>query len=356
MASIDNIRDLELFQLVAELGSFTGAAAAAGVTQPTVSQAVKRLERRLGATLVERRRFGAGGEARLTRAGLVLVRHTAAILSEIESIPADLAAAGVGDVGGVGSDVARYHVGLPPIIAAYLLGCDSIDSLTDVLSSRLGGDVAVQSVGSGTLRHRIERHAVDFGAVASVDRNPTFGDARAFRIASFPFVFVRSRVNGVPAAGGAMAAGAAVAVGSGAASFGGGAASVSTSASAFAGADAIDLNDDRLMAGLRFVTLTDEFVHSKAANEFVRSHVDPTRIIEVADVETMKSIIASGIAVGIMASVAVEGDPRFTVMPVRGATLPTFDVYVFDDVVESEDVRTHAAMQAFLNLVGSRRG
>jgi len=49
-----NLGSLELFCLVAELGSFTAAATAAGLTPPAVSRTVARLEERLGARLFTR--------------------------------------------------------------------------------------------------------------------------------------------------------------------------------------------------------------------------------------------------------------------------------------------------------------
>lgn len=323
MASIDNIRDLEFFQLVAELGSFTDAAAAARVSQPTVSQAVKRLERRLGATLIERRRFGAGGEATLTPAGLALIRHTATILDEINRLPDEIARAGRRNAPADGDPAVTYSVGLPPIISAYLLGDETIDALAHTLSGELDGEVTVQSVGSRRLLDAIERHTVDFGAVAAVESSPSFGVARTFRIASFPFGLAYAK------------AGAA--------------------ATALAGRMTFDLSDGKAMKGMRFVTLSDDFVHSKAAGAFIRSRIDPTDIIEVADVGTMKSIIASGIAVGLMASVAVEGDGRIAFMPVTGATLPTFDVYVFDDTSSHPDARRRRdGADAFLDVIGRR--
>ncbi|PWG60392.1 LysR family transcriptional regulator [Bifidobacterium catulorum] len=311
MASIENIRDLELFQLVAELGSFTDAAAAAGVSQPTVSQAVKRLESRLGATLLQRRRFGAGGGLSLTGEGLIVVRHTAAILGELDALADDLDAAHMHDV---------YTVGLPPIISAYLLGDASIDMLAD----RLHGRISVQSVGSTRLMEQIERHDVDFGAVATLDALPDIGGVRSFKLASFPFRLTYSAVN---------------------------------PPEMLSGRSGFDFGDESLFRHLRFVTLGGDFVHSQAVDEFLRSRIDVTQLIEVADVNTMKAIIASGLAVGLMASIAVENDDRLATLPVHGVELPTFDVYVFNDETRDAPGQTGGrgeGAQAFLDVIGRR--
>lgn len=49
-----NLKDLAYFVALVEEGSFTKAAARMGVSQPTLSTQVKRLEQDLGASLVER--------------------------------------------------------------------------------------------------------------------------------------------------------------------------------------------------------------------------------------------------------------------------------------------------------------
>ena len=319
MPSIENIRDLELFQLVAELGSFTDAAVAAGVSQPTVSQAVKRLESRLGATLLQRRRFGAGGGISLTRQGLVVMRHTASILRQIDTLCTDVAAVEHG-----GTDAAHsYTVGLPPIISAYLLGDESIDDL----SSRLHGEVSVRSVGSRRLMEQIERHTVDFGAVATVSNRPDIAGIRSFRIASFPFMLAYSADN---------------------------------PPSTLIDRRTFDFGDTTLLQSLRFVTLSDDFVHSKAVSRLLRARIDLAQLIEVGDVNTMKMIIESGLAVGVLASVAIEQDKHLAVMPVHGVTLPTFDVYVFSDETRDASMgrlaEHTAGARAFLDIIGRNLG
>lgn len=76
-----DLNDLACFVRVAELGGFTPAAAALGVSKSTVSQRIARLERALGARLIERssRRFA------VTDLGRALQRHASAMLIEAEA-------------------------------------------------------------------------------------------------------------------------------------------------------------------------------------------------------------------------------------------------------------------------------
>jgi len=74
------LRQLRYFVAVADAGSFSGAAAALGVIQPTVSQHVQRLEHRLNTDLFERHARG----ARLTHAGEHLLRVARRIIADVD--------------------------------------------------------------------------------------------------------------------------------------------------------------------------------------------------------------------------------------------------------------------------------
>lgn len=70
-----DVQSLRIVRAIADGGSITAAAAALGLSQPAVSQHVRRLEGRLGVALVER----VGRGVRLTEAGRVLARHATAV-------------------------------------------------------------------------------------------------------------------------------------------------------------------------------------------------------------------------------------------------------------------------------------
>jgi LysR family transcriptional regulator, carnitine catabolism transcriptional activator len=99
-------RRLRLFLAVVDAGSFTGAATAAHVSQPGVSQAVRELERELGTALFDR----VGRRVRLTSAGEALV-------GPARQVQRDLAAgrAAVAEVVGLASG--RLDLGCLPTLA-----------------------------------------------------------------------------------------------------------------------------------------------------------------------------------------------------------------------------------------------
>ena len=107
---LPTLRQLTFLSALAEHGSFSRAAEAAHVTQPTLSAGIKELEAILGATLVER---GARG-AVLTPAGEAAVNRARIVLTEAEDLVHVARAAGEPLSG-------PFRLGVIPTIAPFLL-------------------------------------------------------------------------------------------------------------------------------------------------------------------------------------------------------------------------------------------
>jgi LysR family hydrogen peroxide-inducible transcriptional activator len=107
---LPTLRQLTFLLALAEHGSFSRAAEAAHVTQPTLSAGIKELETILGATLVER---GARG-AVLTPAGEAAVARARIVLTEAEDLVHVARAAGEPLSG-------PFRLGVIPTIAPFLL-------------------------------------------------------------------------------------------------------------------------------------------------------------------------------------------------------------------------------------------
>jgi len=76
------VRQLEYFTTVAKLGSFRGSAKALGISEPTLSQQLKRLEQECGALLIDRTSHHTAG---LTAAGQTFLARAERALAEIEA-------------------------------------------------------------------------------------------------------------------------------------------------------------------------------------------------------------------------------------------------------------------------------
>jgi LysR family cyn operon transcriptional activator len=105
------LRHLRYLLAVAERGSFTRAAEELHISQPTLSQQVRQLERTLGVRLLDR----SGRTVRLTDAGAAYADHARVALREIAAAERTLR-----DV----QDLSRGHIRLAvtPSFTAYLVG------------------------------------------------------------------------------------------------------------------------------------------------------------------------------------------------------------------------------------------
>ena len=107
---LPTLRQLQYLKLLRDHGSFVRAAAAAHVTQPTLSAGVKELERVLGAPVVDRSRKG----ATLTAVGEAAVAGAADVLARTEDLVQSARAAGRPLAG-------RFRLGVIPTVAPFLL-------------------------------------------------------------------------------------------------------------------------------------------------------------------------------------------------------------------------------------------
>jgi LysR family nitrogen assimilation transcriptional regulator len=104
-----NLKQLEYFVQVAELGSFSKAAGVLGIAQPALSRQVRSLETELSQQLFLRNGRGVA----LTDAGKRLFDHSVAVLQLVEHAREDLGASRDEPVG-------RVTIGLPPSIGRQL--------------------------------------------------------------------------------------------------------------------------------------------------------------------------------------------------------------------------------------------
>lgn len=85
----NRLLEMRVFKLVVEVGGFTAAAHALGLSQPFVSQTITNLERRLGARLLHRSTRG----RRLTEEGERFLASCTRIIDQIEKAEAEISAA-----------------------------------------------------------------------------------------------------------------------------------------------------------------------------------------------------------------------------------------------------------------------
>jgi DNA-binding transcriptional LysR family regulator len=147
---MDLVRDLQYFVAVAEHRHFGQAAASLGVTQPSVSQGVRRLEKNFGLTLIERTPNGAAvtaeGASLFARARLI-VDDSARLLEEARHLKG-----GVQDL--------RWGV-IPALDDEYTARC------THALRRRMTADSSLHTITAGTqqLLAELRRGAIHLAVI-----------------------------------------------------------------------------------------------------------------------------------------------------------------------------------------------
>ncbi len=147
------LRQLEYFAAVARHGHFTRAAEALYITQPALSQQVRRLEAELGLALLRRTSRG----VELTAAGADLLVHAEKVLAEVAAARAVMdrhtgASRGVARVAATAADAAR----LP-------------EALADFHADHPGVQIALRQGSAAEVVALVQRGAVDVGVLALTD-------------------------------------------------------------------------------------------------------------------------------------------------------------------------------------------
>jgi molybdate transport repressor ModE-like protein len=168
-----DVASLRYFRQIARVGSMTGAARDLGLTQPSLSSSMRRLEEDLGTTLFLRHRGG----VTLTEAGAELLRHSDDIVAALER--ASLAVHGL----------ERELVG------SFVLGCsESLGGyflprlLPDLLQGAPKLDVSLRNATSSVIQAAVLDRQVQFGLVVNPTPHPDLVMVPIFRDAIDFFV------------------------------------------------------------------------------------------------------------------------------------------------------------------------
>ncbi|WP_164461596.1 LysR family transcriptional regulator [Neoactinobaculum massilliense] len=294
MTLVKNNRDLETLLVLVDSGSFTEAARVLDVSQPAVSQAIRRLECQLGAELVVRRRFSHAVE--LTRAGELVHRRAKAIRDEFDALDQELGALRASH---------RIRVGLPPIIMNYYFGgrMDALDAFVEA------EPVTILTFGSELMLSEIRAGRLDVGVVAATETELRVPGVATERIASFPFDLV---VRGTDP---------------------------------LARISRIDAADLPALVTAPFVTFTNDFLQRKALEDLAARTGMPLSIAsETNQLDNLEHLIETGAGIGFLTAMIASADPPGVHrLAVVGPGVPRFNVFLYrrtcaaaggDDVVE----------------------
>ncbi|MFD1392567.1 LysR family transcriptional regulator [Lacticaseibacillus jixianensis] len=287
-----NTRDLAYFEALTKLKNFSQVANQFGVTQPTITMALKRLEAHFGIQLIDRDQSHA--QVTVTPAGTTLAAHVQVITAELTAAEAELARARSG----------KIRFGLPPIIGNYyfptlapaLMQAGLIDQLQTV------------EAGSQNLLSDLRTGHLDGALLGST--GPLNAPALVVQpLRRVPFTIVVANDHPLAA----------------------------HSSLRFA-----DLKDEP------FVTLAEGFVHTKAFAWFTRTAgIQPSVVYRTQDVALLKHMVQAKVGVALLAEMAVLPADHLKAIPLTDLGQPTFDIAL----VTSKTLRQTPAIDQLLTLL-----
>lgn len=164
---------LRYFQAIATSGSMTAAARVLGVSQPTLTVAIRHLEKHLGTTLFQRERSG----MRLTSTGELLLRHAVDLFARMEQAEKEIRELESGDTG-------RFTIGCHESLGAYFLP----GFMSPFLQQAPGIVLKLWNGTSDGVREAVLDRTVDFGLVVNPRPHPDLVIVRLFHDAVDFFV------------------------------------------------------------------------------------------------------------------------------------------------------------------------
>ena len=167
-----DVASLRYFRQIARVGSMSGAARDLGLTQPSLSTSMRRLEEDLGATLFVRHRGG----VTLTESGAALMRHTDEVFIALER--ASLAVHGLER----------------ELIGALVIGCSDAHGhflprlYPDLLQGAPQLEVSLRNEPSEVIQAEVLERRIHFGVVVNPTPHPDLVMVPIFRDATELFV------------------------------------------------------------------------------------------------------------------------------------------------------------------------
>jgi len=141
-ATLMDIASIRAFLAVAELGSFTDAAAKLHLTQPAISKRVATLEGQLGSPLFDR----IGRQVTLTHAGRALLPHASAIVDAVLEAARAVQAQHAGIAGEL-TLATSHHLGLhrlPPILRTFSRQYPEVQLVIEFMDSEKAHDAVLR--------------------------------------------------------------------------------------------------------------------------------------------------------------------------------------------------------------------
>lgn len=257
-----NIRDLEYFNHLCKTKSFTKAAKELYVSQPSITMSLRRLEKELNSKLIIRDH--SKKLFTLTEAGIVFEKRVKNILYQMNEAKLEIAK--------IHND--KIKLGIPPIIGAYFFPL----FIDDLVKYDFVKYIEFVETGSLAMKNLLNSGKVDISFIGSLTPlNDNNIDSTILKKDSFMLCVSENH----PLSKNLVV-------------------------------------DFKSLSNEQFIVLGNSYIHGKVLNDLLKkNNIIPKNIYHTEEIQTAKSLIASGLGIGIMINMAVKKMPGIKVIPLK---------------------------------------
>lgn len=264
-----NTRDIEYYVQIVKQKNFTKVAKYFQVSQPTITYALKRLEKELDAALITRDR--SHHELVITPAGKQLFIHAQSILQEIKMAKAEITQL----------QKKKLRFGMPPII-----GNEYFPKLSSYfIKSQLMDQIEITDGGSRDLYGMIHQGRIDLAILGSTQ--PIIDQKLEIELLlDKRFMIVVAPTH------------------------------------PFADRQTISFSD---LIAEQFVLLNEHYVHPAAFKKLAKqAHIEPKVVYQSNDLAILKSMIRENIGIGFLTEIAIHPEDHLVSIPLSDQLQPHF--------------------------------
>ncbi len=264
-----NTRDIEYYVQIVKQKNFTKVAKYFQVSQPTITYALKRLEKELDAVLITRDR--SHHELVITPAGKQLFIHAQSILQEIKIAKAEITQL----------QKKKLRFGMPPII-----GNEYFPKLSSYfIKSQLMDQIEITDGGSRDLYGMIHQGRIDLAILGSTQ--PIIDQKLEIELLlDKRFMIVVAPTH------------------------------------PFADRQTISFSD---LIAEQFVLLNEHYVHPAAFKKLAKqAHIEPKVVYQSNDLAILKSMIRENIGIGFLTEIAIHPEDHLVLIPLSDQLQPHF--------------------------------
>ncbi len=264
-----NTRDIEYYVQIVKQKNFTKVAKYFQVSQPTITYALKRLEKELDAVLITRDR--SHHELVITPAGKQLFIHAQSILQEIKMAKAEITQL----------QKKKLRFGMPPII-----GNEYFPKLSSYfIKSQLMDQIEITDGGSRDLYGMIHQGRIDLAILGSTQ--PIIDQKLEIELLlDKRFMIVVAPTH------------------------------------PFADRQTISFSD---LIAEQFVLLNEYYVHPAAFKKLAKqAHIEPKVVYQSNDLAILKSMIRENIGIGFLTEIAIHPEDHLVSIPLSDQLQPHF--------------------------------